>query len=129
MKVVLDKSGGGSLDLSEEGLGLYNKKRMKSNLPTTNRCCRIQRHDPLLVEVIEELGDRAGGKYSRFQIDTIPVEYKDCYKIVEHYDVEYAQCRPCYLIEHQLKNLNVNELSDSDCRRFLQDMIGLLTKK
>lgn len=32
----------------------------------------LERHDPLLVQVVEELGEKANGKYSRLKIVEIP---------------------------------------------------------
>ena len=43
----------------------------------------IARDDPLLVKVIEELGDAAGGSYANIKIVTIP---DDVEWVIEEYD-------------------------------------------
>ncbi len=45
----------------------------------------VPRHDPILVDIYYELGEKFDGKpYSKTKVETIPAKYKDCYYIQEH---------------------------------------------
>ena len=101
MKIVINKCYGG-FGLSEEAVLLYAKKKglnliverdkgLKINHYYLNEkkdgnyfCERnIQRNDPVLIEVINELGEKADGTYSQLKIVEIP---DDVEWIIEEYD-------------------------------------------
>ena len=101
MKIVINKCYGG-FGLSEEAVLLYAKKKglnliiqrkkgLKLNHYYLNekkddnyfRERDIQRNDPILVEVVEELGEKADDTYSELKIVEIP---DDVEWIIEEYD-------------------------------------------
>jgi len=100
-KIVLNRTYGG-FELSDEAVNLYNKKvsapeKTSEDLKKfqTNKLVWSKEHneyiyssdlyrdDPVLVEVVEELGDKANAKYSKLKI-------KECenyeYAIIKEYD-------------------------------------------
>ena len=100
MKVVINRCYGG-FSLSDEAIELYlNKKGWKFTKEKSEyfSLCGydyiiegqehwydrdIERHDPVLVEVVQELGAKAGGKFSDLNVVEVPdgVNY-----VVEEYD-------------------------------------------
>lgn len=80
MKVVINKCYGG-FGLSKEAMDLYlERKGMQGeNLHDSE----IERDDPVLVEVVEELGILASGKYAEIEVVDIPDDV-DWY--IEEYD-------------------------------------------
>ena len=65
----------GGFGLSTIGLALYNAKRATAGLSTTPNNFEIERHDPFLVEVVEELGANANDDSSILKIKEISCEY------------------------------------------------------
>lgn len=55
----------------EEGLE-YNKKYSEQTWYYTN----IDRHDPVLVQVVEELGDKANSEYAKLRIEEVHGPYR-----------------------------------------------------
>jgi len=102
MKIVINKCHGG-FSLSGEAIVLYGKKKglniiavkdkiMKNlihcyldKVKDGNYFCErdIQRNDPALIEVVEELGKKADGYFSELKIVEIPDDIK---WTVEEYD-------------------------------------------
>ena len=78
MKIVINTCFGG-FGLSDEALARYNE------LAGTKEeyHWQIERNDPFLVQVIEELGNKAAGKYAELKIVDIP-EDVDWY--IDEYD-------------------------------------------
>lgn len=128
VRVVYNKCYGG-FSLSKEGLDLYNQKLINSYLPTISNRRPKNRHDPLLIEVIEELGDKANGKCSKLFIKEIPAEYIDCYSINEYDGKEYVECDPSNLVSHKYSSLDVDTLTDAECRDRLKDIVTILNSQ
>jgi hypothetical protein len=78
MKVVINNCFGG-FSLSEKGLARYNELANKN----AQYYFDIERNDPFLVQVVEELGKKAGGDYSVLKIVDIP---DDVSWYIEEYD-------------------------------------------
>jgi len=78
MKIVINKRYGG-FGLSSEALELYQKKTGKLNVSKYN----IERNDPSLVEVVNELGPKANGPLARLVIVEVP---DDVAWDIEEYD-------------------------------------------
>jgi hypothetical protein len=73
MKIVINKCYGG-FGLSEEAVKLYlEKKGIPDEVIDTSE---IERDDPVLVEVVEELGILASGKYAEVEVVDIPDDVK-----------------------------------------------------
>ena len=70
MKVVYNSSFGG-YGLSEEAIKLYNEKSGRN----VEYDFDIERHDPILVAVVEELGDEVNDVFSELTIIDIPEGY------------------------------------------------------
>jgi len=80
MKIVINKCYGG-FGLSKEAMDLYlERKGMQGEKLHDSE---IERDDPVLVEVVEELGILASGKYAEVEVVDIPddVEWE-----IEEYD-------------------------------------------
>jgi hypothetical protein len=87
----------GGYNLSEEAIQLYNQKSRdikirsndpdkQDNEPKENKYdLFIERHDPLLIEVFNELGsEKCSGQHCRLKMVRIPKKYEDYYRINEY---------------------------------------------
>lgn len=88
-KIVINKCYGG-FSLSQEALDLYakakgldtgdwNKWGYYDNISERE----IARHDPVLIDIVEQLGKKANGKYADLYIVEIPDDVK---YVIEEYD-------------------------------------------
>ena len=95
MKIVINKCYGG-FGLSEEATLLYGKKKGLNIIVVKDKIMKslrhyyldevkngnyfsdrdIQRNDSVLIEVVEELGEKADGPYSELKIVEIPDDMK-----------------------------------------------------
>jgi len=48
----------------------------------------ISRHDPVMVEIVKELGEAASDRYAKIRFRRVPVQYKDFYQIREYDGLE-----------------------------------------
>ena len=101
MKVVINVSHGG-FSLSREAvkmlITLVKDKRLKGRLQKSLKEAEktwggsvypdISRTHPALVKVVEELGDRAGGRFSKLRVVEIPDDVE--WKIEEYDGVEWV---------------------------------------
>lgn len=76
---VEDKEGEAFYSMSMDERVAYNKLRSEQTIYERD----IERHDPALVQAVEELGERANGQHAELSVVEIPdgVDY-----IVEEYD-------------------------------------------
>lgn len=120
----------GGFDLSDEAIKLYNQKRIDAGLDPCEECeeYAIKRSDPHLIEVVKELGDRVNSSCSRLTIAQIPNAYKNCYTISEYDGFETVKCEPAKLIKYKLSNLDIDILTDAECRKVLQELKSLTSK-
>lgn len=83
-KVILNKDYGG-FDISPEGYQLYAKKKgiEKANGKFDFYLDAEHREDPVLIEVIEELGEGANTKFSKLKIVEIPADME---YVIDEYD-------------------------------------------
>ena len=95
MKIVINRKHGG-FGLSEEAVLLYGDKKNLNIIANQDEKIKtithyhlnevkeengfgeweIERNDPVLVEVVEQLGDLANGHYSKLKIVEIPDDVK-----------------------------------------------------
>lgn len=122
--VYNDRCGG--FRLSNVALSYYNELRVKAGLSTVEYCDDIDRTDPLLVQVIRELGKEANHNCSSLVIKEIPLEYATCYKITQYDGLEKIICDPATLIGEKLSKLDLNSMSDNECREMLSSLIKLI---
>lgn len=78
MKIVINTCYGG-FGLSKEALALFNERSGAVVTYDFN----IKRNDPILVEIVEQLGEAADGDYAELRIIEIP---DDVQWTIEEYD-------------------------------------------
>lgn len=78
MKIVINDSHGG-FGLSKEALALYNER--SGTVVTYD--IEIKRNDPILVEIVEQLGEDAGHRFAQLKVVEIP---DDVVWGIEEYD-------------------------------------------
>ena len=67
MKIVINACYGG-FGLSKEALALFNER--SGTVATYD--IEIKRNDPILVEIVEQLGEAADGNYAELKVVEIP---------------------------------------------------------
>jgi hypothetical protein len=67
MKIVINTDYGG-FGLNDSALALYNQRSGKS----IEHDWQIERNDPFLVQLVEELGEAANGRYGDLKVVEIP---------------------------------------------------------
>lgn len=67
MKIVINDCHGG-FSLSKEALALFNERA--GTVITHER--NIERNNPILVEIVEQLGESADGRYAELKVVDIP---------------------------------------------------------
>lgn len=85
----------------------------------------IDRHDPHLVNVVKTLGERANGGCSELKIETIPIEFINHYKINEYDGYENVEPDLASLVKDKCTQLNLDNMTESDCRETLSELIRL----
>jgi hypothetical protein len=108
-KVVYNAKYGG-FELSKEGLAEYNKRTSK-NIEYGDG---IHRDDPILIKLVESMGNQINGKCSKLKIREFPIKYKsfltwDEYDGYESVCIDYAK----YLI-YKIKCVKNNTSLTSD---------------
>ena len=68
----------GGFEFSEEAIRLYNE------LSVCPMNAAISRTDPVMIQVVRELGERANTLYSQILLDDIPLRFIDHYLIHEY---------------------------------------------
>jgi hypothetical protein len=74
-KVVINACYGG-FSLSEKAAKLYKQKLVDAGLPVPEYSWYWKRDDPLLVEIVETLGEEANGRAAELRIVEIPADVK-----------------------------------------------------
>jgi hypothetical protein len=77
MKIVINACYG-DFGLSKEALALFNER---SGTTITYRCS-IERNNPILVEIVEQLGEAANTRFSELKVVEIPDDVR--WQIEEH---------------------------------------------
>jgi len=126
-KVIYNSSHGGFY-LSDKALKAYNDKLAIKNMPPISGLCMDMntRVDLDLIEIIEELGSDANGKYSNLKIHDVPVEYQHCYRIEKYDACEHVIYGPKALAVLRLSELDLTSLTDSECRFTLEYLKSLV---
>ena len=126
MRVVYNRCYGG-FGLSKEALILYNDKRKQAGLSVAEWDGQIiDRHDGILLDVVDQLGEKANSKFSKLKITEIPDEYANCYTIREYDGQESVVCDPGRLVQSRLKGNNIKLLTDMECRALLEELVAIL---
>lgn len=105
MKIVINKKHGG-FHLSKEAILLYGEKKGLNIIAEEDKVIKglnhyflneekeessfaeweIERNDPVLIEVVEQLGDLANSRYAKLKIVEVPDDVK--WYIHDYYGVE-----------------------------------------
>lgn len=124
MKIAYDLSCS-AFGLSQKGLDLYNKKRTEAGLSTVADNFDLRekdRHDPHLIEVIEELGAEAND-WSHLKIKEAPRSYEKFYTVKTlQGGKERVIFKPVKLMKERLNGRNIDELTEEECRTLLKDL-------
>lgn len=114
----------GGFGLKKSAVAAYNEKRTAAGLGPSQYDLEKHRSDPHLVEVVCDLGfENSWG--SDLKIYNVPYEYAECYRIDEYDGNESVVCDPKDLIAYKLSKLNLEAMSDAECRTTLQELITL----
>ena len=123
IKVVCNKCFG-QFPFSPKAWSFYNEKRINAGLAPIDNIYFANRSDPLLIEVVDELGSDANNEEAQLRIVEIPSEYKGCYTIHSISGYEDIICDPKDLIMERLRELDLT--SDIDCRAILSYFVSIL---
>jgi len=83
MKIVINRRHGG-FGLSEKAQNLYiERKGISEEDAQYWYACDVDRNDPLLVDIVEELGEEADGEFAHLKVVEIP---DDVEWYVDEYD-------------------------------------------
>ena len=79
----------GGFSISKEAAAKYKEKLRENNLEHKDLYnCDIYRHkhrmDPILINIVKELGDKANGKHCKIYIESFNSEFKNYIKIHEY---------------------------------------------
>jgi hypothetical protein len=119
----------GGFGLSKEAKELLSQKRTAAGLDKLRYLYKHARTDPHLIEVVQELGEKANDRYSKLRITSIPIEYEHCFDLDEYDGLETVVCDPAQLIRFKLSELNMEQLSDQECRETLLNLVKLATSE
>jgi hypothetical protein len=78
----------GGFGVSDKALELYNLRMKEINsdfTPVKSYDLFFERHDPILVDIYNELGKDFGREYSKIKVENIPKKYEKFY-VIEEYD-------------------------------------------
>jgi hypothetical protein len=133
MKIIYNK-GSGHIAFSDEALEVLNIKRLQKGLPVL-QCFddieHLERTDPLLIEVVEELGDEVNRRHwdCDIKIYDIPDEYSSIYQIKGDGRSEYIVCDRDLLILAQVRSLSAMKISHNECIDKLTEIIRILNTR
>ena len=121
-KILYNKCFGG-FSFSDEALEKYNelKSAADPNYILLNALDNIDRTDPILIAIVEEMGDQTNSMYSDIRIQEIPLIYKNFYEITEYDGAEQM------VIHHAEYKLHaIHQIMVSDCQDKLNEIQKIL---
>lgn len=111
---------------SEEARNLYIQlTKEKTGEDINPSIGSVKRHDPILIEVFERLGNRAAGKYSDIKISVIPYELKHCYRIYDYDGIKSIILETDKWLVNHYRGLDVSAMSESTMRAMLTKIVNL----
>jgi hypothetical protein len=75
----------GGFSLSQAAIDEYKRRCPDGKNP---RMYQMDRDDQVMVQIIKEMGRMANGQFSDIRLQSIPVEYREHYKIEEYDGLE-----------------------------------------
>lgn len=118
----------GGFGLSKQAVEMYEKKSGKKYNDFHNYETHEEvkyRSDPILVSVVRKLGKKAlPDRFGHGQIDiiSIPIVFKDCFRIAEYDGAEGIDISSNLLVEHLLKTTNTKEMTPESLKRFVSKL-------
>ncbi len=79
---------------------------------------KYPRHHPILIEVVKELGEEAGGRFTEIEIAYIEEKYKDHYSITEYDGIEDVKINYNRFRNDEIKKILYSE--EADCTKVLK---------
>lgn len=142
MRVILNTVISGNFELSDEAIKLYNSivnerypNEGMQNVMYYNIMVHkikqedvlyLSRHDPILVEVIETLGDKANTKNSKLIIKEIPEIFELYYEIIEPDFIEEIKYNTDNLVLGLLPDIDTENLSHEELKQEIVDLQRLI---
>ena len=105
----------GDFGFSQAAMDEYNRRRAEA-YERPLRARDVPRHDPLMVQLVQELGPRVNGPTAKIRLDDLPTKYLGHYRIVNVGEgVERVQPRiSAYKVDRVRGLLSDERLSDRD---------------
>jgi hypothetical protein len=111
IRVAYDLGYNGCFCLSEKAKSRYIELKNDTNIDDIS----YNRSDPVLIQVIEELGKEVNLGVSDIRLKTIPKEFEKCYGIVD-VDCEHV----VFNALGYLKDIDVDKMTESKCASLLK---------
>jgi len=84
---------------------------------------RVSRHDPYLVQAVEELGDKANGSHAKLSITTIPEVFQNYYLVRDYDGEEWLEIDYTGWVKDQLPHLTAENAET--WRNHVKEMLSL----
>lgn len=95
-----------------------NNLEMRKNAGINNPC---ERHHPLLIKLVKESKVNISANSCKIVIKTIPIEYKDVYRVENPYGVgENIVYSPGDKFYYDMNRLDVNNMNPQDALKLLK---------
>lgn len=106
----------GGWGISQEGIALYNERmsQLSSEYVPVKYDFGIDRHDPVLVQVWKELGDKCSGKYCAIDSVEIYKKYENYYEVNEYDGIESISINILKYKLDKIKEVIENDIGDGD---------------
>jgi hypothetical protein len=102
----------GGFSLSDAAVDEF-RRRCPEALEVNAR--NVERHDPVMVQIVREMGAKANGMCAKIELKRIPAEYQNHYKIGEYDGLEGVQLQyNKYRVDAVREILKDRALSKSD---------------
>ena len=105
----------GGFSLSEATITEYNRRKSPDTPKLNAMGLHIDRTDPLMIQIIWEMGKQANGMCSDIHLDHIPPQYKNNYYIQEYDGTETVRIDyKGYLLDEIQKIIHDSSISSED---------------
>ena len=107
----------GGWNMSDKAEELYRLRRQEPDY-IDNYSLGWDRHDPVLVQIFEELGDEFNGEHCKVGIKYIPKKYEDFYNITEYDGKENVEinymCYEINILKENAKSILMGDMTNDD---------------
>jgi len=102
----------GGFSLSEAAVAEY-RRRCPEAVHVSAR--NVERHDPVMVQIVREMQEKANGMCAKIELERIPAEYQNHYEIGEYDGLEGVQLQyDKYRVDSVRSILNDRALNKTD---------------